>query len=137
MVKNIVRNDELLKEVSTIATTADLETANDLLDTLKFNRSRCVGLAANMIGVNKRIIAFIDEKEKFVVMFNPKILKSEGEYDTYEGCLCRDVQLPTKRYQKIWLEYYNEKFQLRKKTFTGFVAQIIQHEIDHCNGIII
>ena len=114
----------------------DLQTAQDLLDTLEHHREGCVGMAANMIGVAKRIIAF-DNEGSYMVMFNPVIVKSSQAYETEEGCLSLPGVRKTKRWQSIKVQYQNEQFQVRLKTFTGWTAQIIQHEIDHCNGIII
>ena len=127
----------MLGRPSEPATAADLEAARDLLDTLTAHAEGCVGMAANMIGIWKRIIVF-DNNGSYMTMFNPEIIKAEGEYQTQEGCLSllggpRD----TKRFQKIKVRYQNEQMQVRLKTFTGFPAQIIQHEIDHCNGILI
>ncbi|SFP80336.1 peptide deformylase [Oscillibacter sp. PC13] len=110
--------------------------AQDLLETLEANRADCVGMAANMIGVNKRIITF-DNEGTYMVMFNPEIVKQSGPYLTEEGCLSLTGTRKTKRFRSIKVRYQNEKFQVRLKTFTGWTAQIIQHEIDHCEGIII
>ena len=137
MVRELIHDPILLGRPSAPATAADLEVAQDLLDTLTAHAEGCVGMAANMIGVCKRIIAF-DNNGSYMVMFNPEIIKAEGEYQTQEGCLSllggpRD----TKRFQKIKVRYQNEKMQVRMKTFTDFPAQIIQHEVDHCNGILI
>ena len=114
----------------------DLQTARDLLETLEAHREGCVGMAANMIGVAKRIIAF-DNEGTYMVMFNPVIVKSSGSYETEEGCLSLSGIRKTKRWKSIKVQYQNEQFQVRLKTFTGWTAQIIQHEIDHCNGILI
>ena len=137
MVKEIVHDPILLARKSTPAEKEDLQTAEDLLDTLAFHREGCVGMAANMIGVCKRIIAF-DNDGSYMVMLNPRILKQEGLYETQEGCLSL-LGGPRKcqRYQKIKVQYQTLDFQTRLKTFTGWTAQIIQHEIDHCNGILI
>ena len=137
MVKEIVHDPILLARKSTPAEKEDLQIAQDLLDTLAFHREGCVGMAANMIGVCKRIIAF-DNDGSYMVMFNPQILKQEGLYETQEGCLSL-LGGPRKclRYQKIKVQYQTLDFQTRLKTFTGWTAQIIQHEIDHCNGILI
>jgi len=137
MIKNIMRDEKFLSIVSIDATIEDLSIGNDLIDTLRFNRSRCVGMAANMIGVSKRIIIFEDENKNYIVMYNPVIIKKEGEYETEEGCLSLDGVRKTKRYKKIKVEYLDYEFRKRIKTYSGFTAQIIQHEIDHCNGIII
>ena len=118
------------------ATPEDVQVGQDLLDTLAAHREGCVGMAANMIGVRKRVIVF-DNDGSDMVMFNPVILKSEGVYDTEEGCLSLPGIRKTKRFQKIKVQYQNAAFQTRIKTFTGWTAQIIQHEIDHCDGILI
>ena len=126
-----------LGEKSEVATVEDLQTAQDLLDTLTAHKDSCVGMAANMIGVKKRIIAF-DNEGKYMVMFNPKIIKKSGPYDTEEGCLSLlGGPRKCKRYQSIKVQWQTEKFETRIKTFTGWTAQIIQHEIDHCNGVLI
>ena len=114
----------------------DLQTARDLLETLEAHREGCVGMAANMIGVGKRIIVF-DNDGSYMAMFNPVIVKSSGPYEAEEGCLSLSGVRKTKRWQSIKVQYQNEQFQVRLKTFTGWTAQIIQHEIDHCNGILI
>ena len=137
MVKNIVKDEKFLMIKSTPATIDDLYIRQDLIDTLKFNRTRCVGMAANMIGISKRIIIFENEKKEYIVMFNPQIIKFEDQFETEEGCLSLIGTRKTNRYKKIKVEFFNEKFQKRIQTFTNFTAQIIQHEIDHLNGIII
>ena len=137
MVRELIHDPILLSRRSEAATAADLETARDLLDTLKAHREGCVGMAANMIGVCRRIIVF-DDGGKLSVMLNPEIIKASGEYETQEGCLSLlGGPRKTKRFQKIKVRYQTEQFQVRLKTFEGFTAQIIQHEIDHCNGILI
>ena len=136
MEKNIVRDESFLRLPSAPATAADLQTAQDLLDTLEANKSRCVGLAANMIGVSKCIIAVNDEGS-YLLMFNPVIVKFSGIFEAEEGCLSLDGVRKTKRYKSIKVRYQNSSIQERIKTFKGWTAQIIQHEIDHCNGIII
>lgn len=108
----------------------------DLLDTLAHHKDACVGMAANMIGVNKRVIVF-DNEGTYMVMFNPEIIKKSGPYSAEEGCLSLSGTRKTKRWQSIKVQYQNEVFQTRFKTFTGWTAQIIQHEIDHCQGILI
>ena len=119
------------------ATAEDLAAARDLLDTLEAHRETCVGMAANMIGVTKRIIAFND-RGKLEIMFNPEIIKASGEYETEEGCLSLlGGPRKTKRWQKIKVRYQTADLQIRLKTYEGWTAQIIQHEIDHCNGILI
>lgn len=137
MVKNIVRDINFLSIPSIDATKDDLYIVQDLKDTLLFNRNRCVGMAANMIGYSKNIIIFEDEFKKHVIMINPKIIKYSNEYNTEEGCLSLEGVRPTKRYKSIKVEYYNEQFQKRIKSYNDFTAQIIQHEIDHLFGIII
>ena len=136
MVKPIVRDVFFLSQKSEPATKADLSVGYDLMDTLRANRERCVGMAANMIGVSKRIIAF-DNEGSYMVMFNPEIVKCSDRYEAEEGCLSLTGTRKTKRWKSIKVQYQNEQFQTRFKTFTGWTAQIIQHEIDHCNGIII
>ena len=136
MVKEIMKDTTFLGEKSQIATKDDVQDAKDLLDTLIANADGCVGMAANMIGIKKRIIAFDNEGEYFT-MFNPEIIKYTGGYETEEGCLSLVGVRKTKRYKTIKVVYQNKDFQKRIKTFSGWSAQIIQHEIDHCNGIII
>ena len=136
MIQPIMKDPIFLAQKSTLATPADLQVAQDLLDTLAAHKEGCVGMAANMIGVTKRIIAFDDEGE-YMVMFNPEIIKSSQPYETEEGCLSLTGVRKIKRYRSIKVKYETEQFQTRFKTFTGWTAQIIQHEIDHCNGILI
>ena len=136
MVKEIIKDEAFLSQLSAPATEEDLSVGQDLLDTLEANKDGCVGLAANMIGVLKNIIV-VDDKGKYILLYNPNILKSSKVYNTDEGCLSLVGVRPCKRFGTIKVEYQNDKFQKRIKNFTGFTAQIIQHEIDHCNGIII
>ena len=136
MVREIMKDPIFLAQKSAPATKEDLPLAQDLVDTLLANRERCVGMAANMIGVAKRVIVF-DNEGTDMVMFNPVILKKEGQYDTEEGCLSLPGIRPTTRWNKIKVQYQNAAFQTRIKTFSGWTAQIIQHEIDHCDGILI
>ena len=136
MIQLIMKDPLFLGVKSAPATPEDLQVAQDLLDTLAAHREGCVGMAANMIGVRKRIIVF-DNEGTDMVMFNPRILKSEGLYEAEEGCLSLPGVRRTKRFQKIKVEYQNAAFQTRVKTFSGWTAQIIQHEIDHCEGILI
>ena len=137
MVLELVHDPILLARKSEAATAEDLQTAEDLLDTLKAHKETCVGMAANMIGVTRRIIAFADGKG-YSLMLNPKIVKQVGAYETEEGCLSLlGGPRKTVRYQKIKIEYQTLDFQTRLKTYEGWTAQIIQHEIDHCNGILI
>ena len=136
-VKDLVHDPILLARISAPAGAEDLQTAEDLLDTLVFHRENCVGMAANMIGVCKNIIAF-DCDGSYMVMLNPKILKKSEPYETQESCLSLlGGPRPTERFAKIKVEYQTTDLQKRIKTFTGWTAQIIQHEIDHCNGILI
>ena len=136
MERKIMKDPIFLAQKSTEATTEDLPTAQDLLDTLTAHKDGCVGMAANMIGVSKRIIVF-DNDGKYMVMFNPEIIKCSEPYEAEEGCLSLEGKRQARRYRSIKVKYQNEAFQQRLKTFTGWTAQIIQHEIDHCNGIII
>lgn len=137
MVREIVHDPILLGAKSEAATKDDLQVAQDLLDTLIANKETCVGMAANMIGVRKRIIVF-DNEGAYMTMFNPEIIKMSGPYDTEEGCLSLlGGPRPCKRYQTVKVRWQNEQFQTRIKTFTGWPGQIIQHEIDHCNGVLI
>ena len=137
MIKNIVHDPILLGVKSDLAAKEDLQVAQDLLDTLAANKDACVGMAANMIGVHKRIIAF-DNEGTHMIMLNPEIIKMSGPYDAEESCLSLlGGPRPCKRYQTIKVQWQNEQFQTRIKTFTGWTAQIIQHEVDHCNGILI
>ena len=136
MVREIMHDETFLAQRAESATPEDLTVAQDLLDTLAAHKDGCVGMAANMIGVNKRIIVFDNEGE-YMVMFNPEIVKKSGPYQAEEGCLSLSGIRKTKRWKSIKVQYQNEKFQTRFKTFTGWTAQIIQHEIDHCEGILI
>lgn len=136
MIREICKDEVFLAQKAELATIEDLPVADDLLDTLRHHREGCVGMAANMIGVNKRIIAF-DDEGTYMVMFNPEIVKKSGPYDTQEGCLSLVGLRPARRFQSIKVRWQNEKFQERLRTFTGWTAQVIQHEIDHCEGIII
>ncbi|MGL5646459.1 MAG: peptide deformylase [Clostridium sp.] len=136
MVKKIVKDIKFLSQKSIEATKSDMQVVNDLEDTLKANLEGCVGLAANMIGVKKCILVFC--MGPFIVsMINPVIVKKEEEYETEESCLSLVGFRKTKRYEKIEIEYLDKEFKKHKETFTGFTAQIIQHEVDHFEGIII
>ena len=126
----------ITKDPIFLATILDLPVAQDLKDTLEAHREGCVGMAANMIGVNKRIIIF-DDHGSATVMFNPELVKCSGAYETEEGCLSLSGVRKTRRWRQIKVQYQNERFETRLKTYTGFTAQIIQHEIDHCNGVLI
>ena len=136
MIKPITKDPIFLAQKSAPATILDLPVAQDLKDTLKAHREGCVGMAANMIGVNKRIIIF-DDHGSATVMFNPELVKCSGAYETEEGCLSLSGVRKTRRWRQIKVQYQNERFETRLKTYTGFTAQIIQHEIDHCNGVLI
>ena len=136
MIREICKDEAFLARKSEPATLEDLQVAADLLETLEHHKDGCVGMAANMIGVNKRIIAF-DNEGTYMVMFNPEIIKKSEPYQAEEGCLSLTGTRPAKRWKSIKVRWQNEKFQTRMKTFTGWTAQIIQHEIDHCEGIII
>lgn len=136
MIQEIMQNETFLSQKSEPAGPEDLPAAQDLLDTLAAHKDGCVGMAANMIGVRKRIIAF-DNEGRYMVMFNPEIVKKSGPYEAEEGCLSLSGIRKAKRWQSVKVRYQNEKFQPRLKTFTGWTAQIIQHEIDHCEGILI
>ena len=136
MIQPIMHDPLFLAQKSAPATPEDAPVARDLLETLTAHADGCVGMAANMIGVSKRIIAF-DNEGTYMVMFNPEIVKSSDRYEAEEGCLSLTGTRKTKRWKSIKVRWQNEKFQERLKTFTGWTAQIIQHEIDHCEGIII
>ena len=137
MIKELIHSPEMLSVKSEIATKDDTLIANDLLETLIAHKDGCVGMAANMIGENKCIIAF-DNDGEYMVMFNPEIIKKSEPYETKEGCLSLlGGPRPCKRYKKIKVRWQNGDFKERVKNFEGFTAQIIQHEIDHCNGILI
>ena len=136
MIREICRDETFLAQKAAPATADDLATAQDLLDTLTAHKDGCVGMAANMIGVCKRIIAF-DNEGTYMVMFNPVIIRQSGPYEAQEGCLSLSGVRKTKRFQTVKVQWQNEKFQTRTKTFTGWTAEILQHEIDHCEGIII
>ena len=136
MIRDICKDEAFLAQKAEPATPGDLDVAADLLETLEHHKDGCVGMAANMIGVNKRIIAF-DNAGEYMVMFNPEIIKKSGPYDAVEGCLSLTGTRPCKRWKSIKVRWQNERFQERIKTFTGWTAEIIQHEIDHCEGIII
>lgn len=136
MVREICKDTKFLAQKAQPATIEDISVAADLLETLQAHREGCVGMAANMIGVNKRIIAFECDGE-YMVMFNPQIIKKSDRYEIKEGCLSLSGMRTATRWKSIKVQYQNEQFQTRFKTFTGWTAQIIQHEIDHCEGILI
>lgn len=131
-----MKDEIFLAQKAEPATPDDLNMAQDLLDTLTVHKTGCVGMVANMIGVNKRIIAF-DNEGTYMLMFNPEIVKKSGPYVAEEGRLSLTGTRKVKRWKSIKVQYQNEKFQTRFKTFTGRTAQIIQHEVDHCEGILI
>ena len=136
MIREICRDEAFLAQKAELAGAEDLGTACDLLDTLVAHKDGCVGMAANMIGVNKRIIAFDNEGE-YTVMLNPVIVKRSSAYEAEEGCLSLTGTRKAKRFKNIKVQWQNEKLQTRLKTFTGWTAEIIQHEIDHCEGVLI
>lgn len=141
MIKELMHDPIFLAGKSEVATKEDLPVAQNLLDTLMAHKETCVGMAANMIGVKKRIIAFLDESGRtpvYTVMLNPEIIRKDGAYDTEEGCLSLlGDPRKCKRYKTIKVQYQTATMQTRLKTYTGWTAQIIQHEVDHCNGILI
>lgn len=141
MIKDLIHDPIFLAAKSEPATKDDLPAAQNLLDTLIAHKDSCVGMAANMIGVRKRIIAFLDESGRtptYTVMLNPEIIKKDGAYNTEEGCLSLlGGPRPCKRYKSIKVRYQNLEMQTRIKTYTDLTAQIIQHETDHCNGVLI
>ena len=136
MIKPIVKDIFFLGQKSEIATKQDLSVGQDLLDTLAANRDRCVGMAANMIGIRKRIIivnlGFIN-----MVMYNPIIVKKDTPYETEEGCLSLEGVCKTTRYQNIEVEYLDANWKKHRQAYSGWTAQIIQHEVDHLEGRII
>ncbi|WP_455684422.1 peptide deformylase [Thomasclavelia sp.] len=137
MIKEIITDQFILSQKSSLATKEDLPIIQDLLDTIKAHETHCVGMAANMIGINKRIIV-INDNGIYLVMINPEIVKKMGQlYETEEGCLSHSGTRKTKRYEKIKVAFYDKDFKKKIKTFDSYSAQIIQHEIDHCNGILI
>lgn len=136
MVRPIMRDVFFLNQKSDPATKSDEAVIRDLLDTLKAHEAECVGMAANMIGVKKRIIA-VNMGFLNVAMINPVITKKTGPYETEEGCLSLVGVRKTKRYQEIEVEYFDQGWVKRKQTYSGWIAQIIQHECDHLEGIII
>ena len=136
MIKPIIKDRFLLGQKARAATAADAQIAQDLLDTLQAHREDCVGMAANMIGYPVRMIVFHIGGAP-MLMYNPEIIKAEKPFETEEGCLSLDGVRKTTRYETIQVRFQNEKMQVRQKNYSGWTAQIIQHEIDHCNGILI
>ena len=137
MIRPIMRQRFFLRQPSTEATAADLQIAQDLADTLEANRATCVGMAANMIGRRKSIIAVVDDADNILVMLNPRITEAKGAYQTEEGCLSLEGVRQTLRYRRIVVAYDDLQLQPHTDSYAGRVAQAIQHEIDHCNGIVI
>lgn len=136
MLQSIMKDPVFLAQRSAPADAADLPLARDLRDTLFAHREECVGMAANMIGVAKRVIIF-EENGEYTVMFNPELVKCSGPYEAEEGCLSLAGRRKAKRFRQIKVKYQNEALQVRLRSFTGFTAQIIQHELDHLNGVLI
>ena len=136
MIREICKDEAFLAQKAQAATPDDLPVAADLLETLEAHADGCVGMAANMIGVAKRIIA-VEAEDGYLVLFNPVILKKSGPYNTEEGCLSLEGVRPTRRWKSIKVQYETADGKPRIRTFTGWTAQIIQHEIDHCDGILI
>ena len=136
MIRQIVHDPLFLAQKSAPATEADRQIITDLTDTMRANLDRCVGMAANMIGEKKRIIVFCNGPVQ-MVMVNPQITGKSGEYEAEEGCLSLSGVRKTKRWKRITVKYQDQAFRWRTGTFDGFTAQIIQHEIDHCDGILI
>lgn len=136
MIREICKAEVFLAQKAEAATADDLNTAQDLLDTLIAHKDGCVGMAANMIGVNKRIIA-VNTGFLFLVLFNPEITKGSDAYEAEEGCLSLPGVRKTQRFRTVTVRYQDRTFTWRTQTFSGFAAQIVQHEIDHCNGILI
>ena len=137
MQKTIVRSRIMLARKATPATADDLPITQDLLDTLVAHKASCAGMAANMIGQNKAIIAFFDERKQPQVMLNPRITKQSGPYQTEEGCLSLDGTRPTTRYRRITVTWQDLAFAEHTAAYQGFVAEVIQHECDHLSGIVI
>ncbi len=137
MIRAIMTKRFFLRQPSEAATADDLGIAEDLAETLEAHRAHCVGMAANMIGERKRIIAVLDGAGKVLVMFNPRIVKAEGPYEAEEGCLSLEGIRTAQRFRRIVVAYDDERLQAHEDAFDGFVAQTIQHEVDHCNGVII
>lgn len=136
MVKDIIRDEAFLSIPSVDADEKDRAVINDIVDTLHANRDRCVGMAANMIGVNKNVIA-VELGPVSIVMINPRVLKKSGEYKTKEGCLSLEGERECVRYREIEIEYLDRTFKKRRERYSGFASEIIQHEMDHLRGIII
>ncbi len=136
MVREICKDEAFLSQKAQNATATDREIEQDLRDTLTAHADECVGMAANMIGINKRVIIF-EEQGQYSVLFNPHIVKASGEFTTEEGCLSLTGKRFAKRYHSIKVAYQDDEMKPHFKTYTGFTAQIVQHELDHCEGVII
>ena len=137
MIKNIIHDEDFLKQLSAPATKEDIPTARDLIDTLAFHKGHCVGMAANMIGVLKNIIV-INTGTETIAMLNPEIVKTSAKrYKTEEGCLSLNGERETERFESVEVKYRDLEWNKQKQKFSGFPAQIVQHEIDHCKGILI
>ncbi len=136
MIREIMHDPIFLAQKSVPATKADVSVGDDMLDTLKAHKDACVGMAANMIGIKKRIIIF-DNNGAYMVMYNPEIVMKNGLFETEEGCLSLSGIRKTQRYKMIKVEWMDRNFKKQNAVFTGWTAQIIQHEIDHCNGVLI
>ena len=136
MVRPLMTDTVFLAQKAQPADAGDVAVADDLLDTLKAHEDGCVGMAANMIGVRKRIICVTDGN-RALLMYNPQILEQVNAYQTSEGCLSLIGERPCTRYRRIKVEYLDENFVHRIKNFSGYTAEIIQHEIDHCNGVVV
>ncbi len=136
MVREIMKDPFFLGQKSEPATKEDVAIGRDLMDTLRAHRDGCVGMAANMIGIRKNII-IVNMGIMDMVMFNPRILSSQKPFETEEGCLSLTGVRKTTRYEEIEVEFRDMDWKLQRRAFTGWTAQIIQHEVDHCNGIVI
>ena len=137
MISTIMTKRFFLRQPSEEATADDLGIARDLAETLEAHRAHCVGMAANMIGERRRIIAVLDARGKVLVMLNPRIVECEGPYDAEEGCLSLEGTRSARRFERIVVAYQDERLHPHEDAFSGFVAQAIQHEVDHCNGVVI
>lgn len=136
MIKDIVKDQFFLSRKSETATLEDAYIIDDLFDTLTYHKERCVGIAANMLGYLKTMMV-VNDNGKYIILINPVILKAEGLYKTQEGCLSHIGEKEVSRYQKIKVEYLDEKYKKKIKTYVGYTAQIIQHELDHFEGKLI
>ena len=137
MIRSIIKDPVFLAKKAEDTVKTDLQIGNDLLETIMANKQNCAGMAANMIGFNKRIIGFVDESGQIRIMYNPQILSKRGPYETKERCLSLAGERTVKRFKMISVKYLDEDYNVRVKTYLGWTAQIIQHEIDHTNGILV